>query len=616
MNQFMIGCNYWASNAGMYMWRNFDEKIVESDFQQLKEHGANTVRIFPLWSDFQPVQSTNDESHTNCKAHELRTCDKPLKTPAGLDETQLENFGKVLDLAEKYGFQVIVSLITGWMSGRMFVPPFLEGKSPLTSPKAIVWECNFIREFIPRFKDRKCIVAWEPGNEVNCMDFIIDDEKAELWLSAITSTIRAADPTRPIYSGMHSLNCTNDWSIPMVSRYVDAQTTHPYPLFTPNCGNESILQMRAALHPAAESAYYAGISDQPCFVEEINVLGPMVLSDDYTPEFIEKTLYSSLQYGCTGYLWWCGFDQDKFDFAPYDNNALEQNLGLFRSDKTPKPVVKKMREIAETVQKLGELPPAKKDGVVILSRDYCNQADDWNTAYGAFCLAAQAGYTVDFCFEEQPLKDSDHYLLASILYNNGIPKKMLGELKEKVSAGAKLLITYGGGYVGDFENLTGLKVAGRERHAAIKTCTIGETKAELPVEVNLLLNASSAKALLRDDEGNILLSENAYGKGKVYFCTAPLELVYTKSYKPHDSALYEFYKLFFADTKQPISFQSKHLCVTYHGDTVLVTNFGETETPYRLQSGYNIKSLYGCSEQTGTIKFNETFAWLTLEKSV
>ena len=27
--EFYTGCNYWASNAGMYMWRRWDPKAVE-----------------------------------------------------------------------------------------------------------------------------------------------------------------------------------------------------------------------------------------------------------------------------------------------------------------------------------------------------------------------------------------------------------------------------------------------------------------------------------------------------------------------------------------------------------------------------------------------------------
>ncbi len=35
-NEFIIGCNYWASNAGTEMWNDWNEKIIEEDFKKLK----------------------------------------------------------------------------------------------------------------------------------------------------------------------------------------------------------------------------------------------------------------------------------------------------------------------------------------------------------------------------------------------------------------------------------------------------------------------------------------------------------------------------------------------------------------------------------------------------
>ena len=52
---FMIGCNYWASNAGTDMWRNWDESAVREDVRVLSENGVEYMRVFPNWRDFQPV---------------------------------------------------------------------------------------------------------------------------------------------------------------------------------------------------------------------------------------------------------------------------------------------------------------------------------------------------------------------------------------------------------------------------------------------------------------------------------------------------------------------------------------------------------------------------------
>ena len=52
---FQLGCNYWASHAGIYMWRSWDKQVVEQDLQRLQKCGIRVLRVFPLWSDFQPL---------------------------------------------------------------------------------------------------------------------------------------------------------------------------------------------------------------------------------------------------------------------------------------------------------------------------------------------------------------------------------------------------------------------------------------------------------------------------------------------------------------------------------------------------------------------------------
>ena len=73
-DKFLIGCNYWSSQSGISMWRDWSESAVEQDFAALKDAGMNTVRIFPLWSDFQPVSSptTNLRSYFSARSAVLR----------------------------------------------------------------------------------------------------------------------------------------------------------------------------------------------------------------------------------------------------------------------------------------------------------------------------------------------------------------------------------------------------------------------------------------------------------------------------------------------------------------------------------------------------------------
>lgn len=63
MKEFMLGANYWASNAGADMWREWDADVVRSDLALLAENGVTTLRVFPNWRDFQPVEPAITGAH-------------------------------------------------------------------------------------------------------------------------------------------------------------------------------------------------------------------------------------------------------------------------------------------------------------------------------------------------------------------------------------------------------------------------------------------------------------------------------------------------------------------------------------------------------------------------
>ena len=37
------------------MWSDWKPEVVDRDFAQLSKNGVRIMRIFPLWSDFQPI---------------------------------------------------------------------------------------------------------------------------------------------------------------------------------------------------------------------------------------------------------------------------------------------------------------------------------------------------------------------------------------------------------------------------------------------------------------------------------------------------------------------------------------------------------------------------------
>ena len=162
---FLLGVNYWASHAAVYMWREWDREAVARDLQALAAHDLRTLRVFPLWPDFQPLDPYVGGSGG---LREMRT-PEGSEGPACLDPVMLERFGEFLDLAHENGLRVIVALLTGWMSGRLFAPLALAGRNLITDPVAVQWEIRLVRELVRRFRSAPAVLAWELGNECNVL---------------------------------------------------------------------------------------------------------------------------------------------------------------------------------------------------------------------------------------------------------------------------------------------------------------------------------------------------------------------------------------------------------------------------------------------------------------
>ncbi len=254
---FVVGCNYWASHAGTAMWTNWRSEIVEADLKQLSEAGLQVLRVFPLWPDFQPLTQLYTGGG---QPKEIRNGEIPMMADdagrAGISLKTFEHFQEFADLADRYNLKLLVGLLTGWMSGRLFVPPALEGRNVLTDPVALMWEVRFVRYFVRHFKQHPGILAWDLGNECNCMAPVPSHEAAWTWTAMIANAIRAEDKSRPVVSGMHSLDEPDEngpWRIPDQAELTDVLTTHPYPYFTPHCDQDPVNTLRNGLHATAQT---------------------------------------------------------------------------------------------------------------------------------------------------------------------------------------------------------------------------------------------------------------------------------------------------------------------------------------------------------------------------
>jgi endo-1,4-beta-mannosidase len=542
---FTVGCNYWASHAGIQMWSDWREDVVAADFKQLSENGLEVLRVFPLWPDFQPLTQLYGGAGVPM---ELRfgECSLPHTEAGqnGVSEDAMEHFVKMADLAETYNLKLVVGLLTGWMSGRLFVPPAFERLNVLTDPMVRRWQVRFVQYFVKKLKAHPAIMAWDLGNECNCMGVVQDQYEAWDWASAIANAIRVEDQSRPVVSGMHSLKLSRDdkWRIQDQGELTDVLTTHPYPIFTPYCNQDPVNTMRNGLHATAESRMYSDISGKPCFAEELGTLGPMVCSEEIAADYLRSALFSLWANDCKAMLWWCAYDQKHLEYAPYQWNAFERELGLVRENREVKPVLKEIKSFIDFVNGSNlELPVRKVDAVCILTT---NQ-DHWGAAYSSYILAKQAGFDIEFQYSEQPLRESDIYLVPSFTSGQCLSRELWLQLIEKAKEGATVCLSHDSGFIGPFNEPLGLELITREKGGPIHF-SMNEHDYTVPVEFKLNVKATTAEVLATDSDGMPVFTVNHIGKGAIYFLGVPVEQFASNTkgvfMDAEEQALHLFYK--------------------------------------------------------------------------
>lgn len=592
--KFMLGCNYLASNAGADMWRNFDEDVIRNDLKIFSQYGVKYLRVFPNWRDFQPVMPLYEG---NMRFKEFRLEGEVFtKNPNFLDEEMLDKFDRFCEICAEFKMKLVVALMAGWISGRVYIPPALNNLDVFTDPIALLMEQKFIKGFVSRFADKDVIYGWDLGNECNVMGNAKDPYITENWTMLISNTIRAYDKKRPVISGLTTFYTdfrTNPWTVQIQGEHNDIVTTHPYAYFRPHAKFEKKGEYRALMHGTSELKLFSDIGRKPCLTEEFGTLGPMVCSNEVAGGVLKFNMYSNWANGGLGILWWCANEQTNLTAAPYTWNMCETELGMLDKNRKPKPVLEEMKKFSEFIDSLDfELPKAKKDAVAILTYD----TDQWGVAYMTNILASQAKLNIEFAHCDGILPESELYLLPSVNGIHNMPLEMYHELRKRVEDGADLYISSDKGMFSDFDELTGNKV--------IDTAEItdsGKIKGldlEYFRRYRFYITSKTSEVLYTDEDGEPIITKQKLGKGNVYYLNFPLETMLTTRRNGFSEGYFKIYKELFEKhiSKHSVSSDNPFVVITEHygkdGNYVVAINGTDREiNPELTLSGCKIKRI-------------------------
>ncbi|OQA84720.1 MAG: hypothetical protein BWY31_02292 [Lentisphaerae bacterium ADurb.Bin242] len=526
---FLLGVNYWPSRSGVQMWRKFDAAEIDREFARIRELGMDTVRVFPLWDDFQPIYELpgcSDISRTIGMRHDWNMT--PDRNPEMVDTALLEKFDLVVELAGKHNLKLIVALLTAWMSGTLFNPGWKGGRNLFSDSFMLKYQMLYCRAFARRYAGRPEILAWEYGNEQNCADHCESPETAWVWMHALAAELRLHDPDTPVGSGMHGLHhipsSRHPWGIADSADALDLLTTHPYPPFTPGCFLESPTSLRANLHATAESRYVSDLGQRPVLCEETGTLGNSNLSESLSAAFLRMRLYSLFANGIAGCLWWCSSDFQCAGELPYRDVQMENDgLGLTRTDGRAKPVALEMSRFRAVVEQFGGRMPELRREAAILASDL---QDDWPGIFNCYVLCVQAGIAPRIVrpgYEDLSL----YKLLLAPSWRGSMPISVPAwrAVIDAVNAGSTLYVSGEGVSLIQMDRVFGIsdmeKVKMKNTHELVRFD--GGFECAISAEYRNRFNEFVSEPAAWYSDGTPAMLKHRCGAGKTCFLSMPLE---------------------------------------------------------------------------------------------
>ncbi len=517
--EFMLGCNYWDSVSGTEMWRKWNPEEVKKDLDALQNCGVKYLRVFPLWRDFQPVKKL----YGCCGSvgeYVLGENETDLsENPYALDNVMIERFRTFAEFADRRGMKLIVAIVTGWMSGRLFVPPALDGKNLIRDAEALMWTEKYVKGIVSSFKNIKNIVMWDLGNECNNLSPSASRYESYVWTVMVKNAILAEDNSREISSGMHGLDNNGFWTI-RDQGVCDYVTTHPYPSPSIGADTEPYNGLKPTILPTAQSEYYSGLSGKPCIIQEQGTFSQTMGNKYMSADFVRVNVLSAIANGLKGYLWWCAMEHTHLRQAPYSWCNMERQLGMLDKDRNPKPVADVMKKMSELLTALPGSFSKRNDAVCVLSKEI----NKYEIAAASYVLAKQAGFNLKIQNEGDLIDDSEMYLMPCVSGWAVTHARTLDKILDRVkNHGANFYVSFAGGHFSEFEDVFGLRSYGFVKSNKNHTVDFSFGQIRYSVETEVILKPLNAEVIALNEEGNVVLSVNRFGKGKVYFLNMALE---------------------------------------------------------------------------------------------
>lgn len=341
-----IGLNYTPGVRWYYFWNDFRPAEVAADFQAMAALGIDHVRIQLIWPWFMP-------------------------NPGWVSPGHLDRLDQLLGIAEDVGVDVLVSVLTGFLSGYVFLPWGMTGRDVFTQPKAIEQEKILLRAVLDRACRHRNFMGIDLGNEINCLDHDLAPEIGDQWAGQMIATIHSHAPDTPVVNGVDHTPwmAGSTFSTRSLAQDYAACCLHIWPKFTgclekgPLSGPPASLLtaffVQLAAIKAGRPEPFPGqaaktestpdtpnLNAKPIWVQEVGCCD-LWGEPSARQAFMTAAFGQSFDHGASLLTWWCSHDKT----ADLRFNQQEYHYGLLTPDNRPKDLAGLFSELVRAYRK-------------------------------------------------------------------------------------------------------------------------------------------------------------------------------------------------------------------------------------------------------------------------
>ncbi|MGZ3102868.1 beta-galactosidase trimerization domain-containing protein [Streptomyces sp. H62] len=519
-----VGVNYHPSTTGCDYWREWDGARIDDDFRRMAAVGVDTVRFFVFWADFEPEEGVHD----------------PVMT---------DRLRELAGTADRHGLSCLPSLLTVWMNGQRFDPPWRGGRDLWRDADLVERQRAFVHHIATTLRGAPNVLAYDLGDEIihadSASSAALDADEVRAWWGRLADAIRAADPAALVLQANEASAVLGGHAFrPEHARPLDLLGLHGFPVWTP-FHIESV-----AAHKATAFVPYLvrrGSAHRPVYVDELGSYG----CDEATAAgYLRAAAHSAFAAGAVGTAVWCWQDFTT-DRRPYALRPNERRVGLLAADGREKPALAEYRAFARRVT--GELagfrPLPAPVGVFVPGYEPEDGAgyltpsgSDAPAPFYAHLLLQQAHLPYEFTHRDAEL-ERHALLICPSVRQLSLPDRR--RLERYVTSGGVLLYSTGSllDGAGD-EELFGIRV--RDFTLAAGTHAGFTWAGEHyplhwepgPVPV---IDAVGAEVLAAFADGSPALTRHRLGEGTAHYLNAPLEAQLNAPYRLQEASWYRLY---------------------------------------------------------------------------